>query len=295
MIQTVVPMLVAVVPVILFGLLIEAVRRGEEMRQHRDPFTSEFLRPAGYSRQRKVDTLQLDLALTFGFGLALPLWFYSVWLTLGNNTGDMSPTGWVYAGMGLASFVYFLVRTVTIYRDLGRTRLDLDGEAASGQEFDRLMRVGARVFHDMPVNGSNIHHIVVSATGVLAVESLAHPRPERQRGTTDACVTFDGRTLRFPDHREEGSVRRAREHARWLSEWLGRALHEPVEVRPVLALPGWSVERQGLSDVTVLNPRDCARHIQGQPRLSEKLQERIAFQIERACRNERADKMRRRR
>ncbi|MGB5586484.1 MAG: hypothetical protein WBN78_01845 [Gammaproteobacteria bacterium] len=295
MIHTLVPMLVAVVPVILFGLLIEAVRRGEETRQRRDPFVSEFLRPAGYGRQRTVDTLQLDLALTFGFGLALPLWFYSVWLTLGKNTLGPSWTGWLYAGLGLASFVYFLIRTVVIYRGLSRTRLDLDGEAASGQEFDRLMRAGARVFHDMPGNGSNIHHIVVGATGVLAVESMAHPRPERQRGTADASVSFDGRQLRFPDHREEEAVRRARDNARWLGDWLSAALNEPIEVRPVLALPGWIVERQGLSDVTVLNPRDCARHLQGQPKLSEKMQERVAFQIERACRNERPDKRRRRR
>ena len=92
----------------------------------------------------------------------------------------------------------------------------------------------------------------------------------------------------------EAPVQRARERARWLAEWLSAALREEVPVRPMLALPRWSVEREGLSDVTVLNPRDCSRYAQGKPSLSERMQERIAFQIERACRNERSRPRRRR-
>lgn len=290
----VMPMLVAIVPVIIFALLIEAVRRGEEQRQRRDPFTTEFLRPAGYSRQRRVDALQLDLALTFGFGLAIPLWFYSVWLTAGRWASSPSWTAWIYLLAGGASFVYFLIRTVATYRALSQARLLLDGEAASGQEFDRLMRFGARVFHDMPGAGFNLHHVVVTPTGVLAVESLAHPRPERHRQARETTVRFDGRRLVFPDGSQEAPVQRARERARWLAGWLSTALQDEVPVRPMLALPGWSVEREGLSDVTVLNPRDCSRYAQGKPSLSERMQERIAFQIERACRNERPRPRRRR-
>lgn len=289
----IVPILVAVVPVIIFALLIEAVRRGEEQRQRRDPFTTEFLRPAGYSRQRRVDVLQLDLALTFGFGLAIPLWFYSVWLTAGQWASSPSLIAWIYLMMGGASFVYFLIRAVVIYRALGQARLALDGEAASGQEIDRLMRFGARVFHDMPGAGFNLHHVVVSATGVMAIESLAHPRPEGRDGG-ESAVRFDGRRLVFPDGSEEEPVQRARARARWLAEWLTRALRDEVPVRPMLALPGWSVEREGLSDVIVINPRDCSRYAQGKPSLSERMQDRIAFQIERACRNEKPRARRRR-
>jgi len=35
-----------------------------------------------------------------------------------------------------------------------------------------------------------------------------------------------------------------------------------------------------------LNPRETARLIQGKPAISEQLQERIAFQVERVCRDE---------
>ncbi|MGB5622683.1 MAG: nuclease-related domain-containing protein [Gammaproteobacteria bacterium] len=288
------PMLVAVCPVIIFGLLIEAVQRGEQQRQRRDPFTTEFLRPAGYSLQRRVDALQLDLALTFGFGLALPLWFYSVWLTAGRWASAPDWTGWLYFSMAVISFIFFLARTVSAYRTMSQVRLALDGEAATGQELDRLMRFGARVFHDMPAEEFNLDHVVVSAAGVMAVESLAHPRSGRMVHTEQATVRFDGRHLSFPDRREDAAVLRAREHARWLAEWLSRALHEEVVVQPFLSLPGWSVERQGLSDVMVLNPRDCSRYVQGKPKLSERMQDRIAFQIERACRNEKTRAQRRR-
>lgn len=288
------PMLVAVFPVIIFGLLIEAVRRGEEQRQRRDPFTTEFLRPAGYGHQRRVDALQLDLALTFGFGLAIPLWFYAVWLTAGSWASAPRWTAWLYVFMSATSFLYFLARTVLAYRAMSQARLALDGEAASGQELDRLMRFGARVFHDMPAEEFNINHVVVSAAGVMAVESLAHPRPDGRRHAEQATVCFDGRHLSFPDVRDDAAVGRAREHARWMAEWLSGALHEEVAVQPMLSLPGWAVERQGLSDVTVLNPRDCSKYVQGKPKLSERMQDRIAFQIERACRNEQTRAQRRR-
>jgi len=280
------PILVAVFPVVIFGLLIEAVQRGEEQRQRRDPFTTEFLRPAGYSLQRRVDALQLNLALTFGFGLAAPLWFYSVWLSAGSWASAPSWTAGLYIFMAAISFLFFLTRTVLAYRTMSQVRLALDGEAASGQELDRLMRFGARVFHDMPAEEFNLNHVVVSAAGVMAVESLAHPRIDSKDHIEQATVHFDGRHLSFPDMRGDAAVLRAREHARWLAEWLSQALHEEIVVQPFLSLPGWSVERQGLSDVTVLNPRDCSKYVQGKPKLSERMQDRIAFQIERACRNE---------
>lgn len=290
-----VPVTVAVVPILIIIGLIKAVRYAESLRQRRDPFTNEFLRPPGHSLQRQVDALQVDVALSFGFGLAIPLWFYSVWLTGAQELAAAdgpSLIDWLYGTLGLAAFLYFLVRVVRNHKALRRLRLGVTGEVATARELDRLMRNGCRVYHDIPASEFNVDHVVIGPMGVLAVETKARPKPDRGRGVEDATVRFDGRRIAFPDEADESTVSQARDRAKWLAEWLCNAVGEQIPVRPVLALPGWLVERQGLSDVMVVNPRETARMIQGQPAISEQLQERIAFQVERICRDERLQKRR---
>ena len=185
---------------------------------------------------------------------------------------------------GVGGFLYLLSRTLLNYRSLRSIRAGLDGELATGQELDRLMRHGCRIFHDVPADGSNIDHVVIGPTGVLAVETKAEHRSDRGRGAEDATVLFDGQRLRFPDHSETGYLEQARRQAEWLRDWLRAKLGDDVPVRPVLALPGWFVARRGDGSVSVVNPKEAAKLLQGTSVLDPSRQERIAFQLERACR-----------
>ena len=66
-----VPAGAALLPMLLIFALIEAVRYAEGLRRTRSPFNRDFLRPAGFSLQRRLEELQLELALSFGFGAVL--------------------------------------------------------------------------------------------------------------------------------------------------------------------------------------------------------------------------------
>ena len=79
-----VPAGAAVLPMIIILVLIGAVRHAEGVRRGMSPFNRDFLRPAGFSLQRRLEELQLELALSFGFGLFVPLWFYTMWLSVEN-------------------------------------------------------------------------------------------------------------------------------------------------------------------------------------------------------------------
>jgi hypothetical protein len=146
------------------------------------------------------------------------------------------------------------------------------------------MRHGCRIFHDVPAAGSNIDHVVIGPTGVLAVETKAKLRSDRGRGAEDATVLFDGHRLSFPGHSDTGYLDQAGRQAKWLSHWLRTKLGEDVPVKPVLALPGWYVDRRGDGSVSVVNPKEAAKLLQGSSVLDRKRQELIAFQLERACR-----------
>lgn len=276
----------ALLPMIIIFGLIEAVRHAEGLRRRHSPFNRDFLRPAGFSRQRRLEELQLEIALSFGFGLVAPLWFYSMWLSLENwHPAAATPfMAGFYAAGGVGSFLFLLMRTLNNYRSLKEVREGLDGELATGQELDRLMRHGCRIFHDVPAQDSNIDHVVVGPTGVMAVETRARIRTDRGRGAEDATVNFDGHQLRYPDQAENVDLKIAGNHARWLCSWLREATGQDVPVRAVLALPGWFVDRRGEGSVAVVNPKEAAKLVQGPVVLDRRIQERIAFQLEKACR-----------
>jgi len=284
--STLVPAAAAILPMLIIFGLIGAVRHAESVRRKHSPFNRDFLRPAGFSLQRRLEELQLELALSFGFGLFVPLWFYSMWLSVGNwYPSAASPgLGLLYACVGLGGFLLLLGRTTRNYRALRLVRIGLDGELATGQELDRLMRHGCRIFHDVPAGETNIDHVVVGPTGVLAVETKAKDRSDRGRGAQDATVEFDGYKLRFPDEMQTAYLDQAGLQARWLGDWLRGLLGQDVPVQPVLALPGWFVDRRGAGPVSVVNPKEAAKLIQGPVVLDRKSQERIAFRLERACR-----------
>jgi len=284
--STLVPAIAAILPMLIVFGLIGAVRHAEGMRRKQSPFNRDFLRPAGFSLQRRIEELQLELALSFGFGLLVPLWFYSMWLSVGNwyPAAAIPDLGLLYAFAGLGGFLYLLRTTIRNYRALRVARLGLDGELATGQELDRLMRHGCRIFHDVPTGKANIDHVVVGPTGVLAVETKTRHRQDRGRGAQDATVEFDGHRLRFPDELQTAYLEQAGVQAKWLAEWLSRTLGQEVPVQPVLALPGWFVDRRGTGTVSVVNPKEAAKLIQGPLVVDHKLQERIAFRLERACR-----------
>jgi hypothetical protein len=100
-------------------------------------------------------------------------------------------------------------------------------------------------------------------------------------------VVFDGQTLQFPNWTEREFLPQARRQAEWLAKWLSRAVGERVQVRPVLALPGWYIERLKPSDVFLFNGKNplAWAGIKSELPLSDSLIQRITHQIEQKCRD----------
>jgi hypothetical protein len=165
--------------------------------------------------------------------------------------------------------------------------LGYEGEIAVGQELNQLMRDGYYVYHDFPAEKFNIDHIVVGASGVFAVETKARSKPTSKDRKADAKVKYDGNCLKFPKGTDIESIQQAKRQAEWLSKWLRSAVGEAVKVRPVVALPGWFVERVASGGIPVINPknfRSIAKPKNGS-NLSDRMISRIIHQLERKCRD----------
>jgi hypothetical protein len=165
---------------------------------------------------------------------------------------------WFFVAL-LVALVGWSARTFIRHgRKRRKYRQGLEAERATAQNLLPLLAEGCIVFHDFPADGFNIDHIVVAPQAVYAVETKARRKPAAG-GKASARVTYDGRGLTFPTHRETRPVEQAKAQADWLRRFLASAVGEPVRVVPVLALPGWFVEldRDGSrADVIVNNLRN---------------------------------------
>jgi hypothetical protein len=221
--------------------------------------------------------------------ITMPIFFYATYISLlyfGNSKLSTFTTAfYIIAGIGsIAYFLFNLVKSLNLRRSY---QLGYEGEIAVGQELNQLMLNGYRVYHDFPAEKFNIDHIVVSASGVFAVETKARSKPTSKDRRADAKVKYDGRSLQFPTGTDIQSIEQAKRQAEWLSKWLRSAVGEAVKVRPVVALPGWFVERVASGGIPVINPKNFRSIVKPKDGnfLSEQMISRIVHQLERKCRD----------
>jgi hypothetical protein len=193
----------------------------------------------------------------------------------------------VYVVFALVGVAWVTVRMIKMGNKLDALRAGYDAEMAVGQELDQLMRHGAAVFHDFPAEGFNIDHVVVSRRGLFAVETKGYTKPGDQRGKAGATVVFDGKALAFPRWTTREPLEQAERQAQWLAKWVSSATGDAVSALPVVALPGWFVDRKGRGPVRVYNGRELGQLLDavGTSPLSAEAMQRVVHQVEQRCRD----------
>ncbi len=167
-------------------------------------------------------------------------------------------------------------------------RRGLAGEQAVAEQLHPLFTSGYQIFHDIPGNGKwNIDHVAVGPAGVFAIETKYRTKKPGRNGGRDHKATLDGNRIEFAsgDYDAEAAGQ-ARDNTRWLEKELSKATGERVTVGPVVALPGWWVTLKANSDVKVLSGKQVSGFISKKPaKLSDKLIQRISYQLEQRCRD----------
>ena len=219
---------------------------------------------------------------------AIPLLLYAMHLSQSYILGQLESTFRIGTAvlLGLIAFAFLLFRFIRVIREVWKLRLGYEAELAMGQELDQLMRKGAIVCHDVAAENFNIDHVVVTRKGVFAIETKGRSKPNRGLGKDDAKVIYDGKVLKFPRWAETRPIEQAQRQAQWLARWLSSAVGEQVAVKPVLALPGWFVDRKGRSDVLVISGKEAyALMNAGYTSLPDSFVQRIEHQLEQKCRD----------
>lgn len=273
-------------PAIAIGFLL--LRKKRRRARRRSPIGIDLLRPAAHTVREQLDEATSDLAFESLVLCIVPLMSLCIFLTQAQVRGmaymvHLAP---IYVALVIAFIAWDVRKMVKAGERIDNLRAGFDAELAVGQELDQLMRKGAVVYHDFPAEGFNIDHIVISPQGVFAVETKGYTKPGNVSGKDGAKVSFDGKALRFPTWTTKEPIEQAERQAQWLSKWASNATGEPVLAWPVVALPGWFVERIGRSIVRVYSGRALGTLLNSgsAQSVSPQAMQRIAHQVEQRCR-----------
>ena len=275
-------------PFVIMGVLY-LFRFYKKQNRLRSPFTQNLQRSPGQFMLAKLDAINENLMTYLLSALLIPLAIYAVHISISyfKKAPETHFRLWLSACAAIGFFLFSIYKVIKLLRKRRLIRLGYEGALAVGQALNQLMRDGLYVYHDFPADGFNIDHIVVGSKGVFAIETEARSKPAAKNRVEDATVEYDGRSLYFPKGDDFKTIDQAERQAAWLSDWLGKAIGEPIAARAIVALPGWFVKRSSAEGISVVNPEQFSslfEHIKPRP-LSEAMITRITHQLDQKSRD----------
>lgn len=217
--------------------------------KRKDPFYEyEIERPAGYSLSNEVISKAFDAGALLA---SLVVVGALCSLIIANQTLNF-PTKITLAIILFIVLVFVIRRFIKTQKHIFNLTDGLKAEQVVGQSLTQLLYSGFRVFHDIPATSLkfNIDHVVVCPSGVFAIETKS-----RRKGITGSHhkVVVKNDKLEFSTWTDTKIIEQAKRQTKWLSQELTSSTGEYVVVSPMVALPGYFVERKDKSSVLVLN------------------------------------------
>lgn len=228
---------------------------------HRSPLKEAPLRNPGQGLDEWISSLFSNWMTGYGVVVA-GLVFLAIMEWVG-ALANLPRLPWLYTIIAAIAIGFATRDLMRVKRKLQRAKLGRDGERAVAQILAANFGNDARVFHDVPGEGFNLDHVVICPRGIYVIETKTF-----SKRPGDARVVFDGKRVlvdgRAPSRDPVIQVRAA---AGWLKRLLQDSTHRSLEVRGIVAFPGWYVEnsRARGSDIWVLEPKAIAKWIGNEP------------------------------
>lgn len=276
------------IPVVGLIAYVHFISLRKQLNKERAPMSDKMLRSPGESLRRKLSDLEdatLNWVLAMVVTATVTGFFAGQFYRQTKHVVPAATHPLVLVLLVITmAFMWKLIVLTNTARDY---RLGLSGELAVGEELNKLMLSGCRVYHDFPGGDDwNIDHIIVSEMGVFAVETKARRKRKASPGKEDHKVDFTGDALEFSSWREDKPLLQAERNARSLAGFLTKATGEKCDVAAMVVLPGWFVSLQVNSPTKVLNPKQVRSAVLGGKTVLKEAQiQRISHQIEQKCRD----------
>jgi hypothetical protein len=241
-----------------------------------------MLRSPGESLWEQIEDKKLDIDTHLTMVAIVPLMLYISYLQSSKTIVNAA----ILLIVGVLTTSIVAYKLINLIKAKNKLSLGYDAELSVGQELNALMRDGYYVFHDFPAENYNIDHVVVGPTGVFAIETKGRTKPIQKDGKSEFKIKYDGKQLIFPTWVETKPLEQAKRQAGSLQKWLSSAVGEQVEVKAILAIPGWYIERtsnQGIIVINGKNPLTIIGKTNG-IEFNKKLIAQISHQLDQRCR-----------
>jgi hypothetical protein len=245
------------------------------------PLTDAPLRLPGQSLDEEIDKWQNERLINYFItaGAFFVLAFEEWWGYLAHAPRQPIPFS-VCAVLAIGALAW---RVIYVRAQLRPLKLGRNGKRVVGQYLEGFRAYGGRVFHDVLGDDFNVDHVLICPQGIYAIETKTWRKP----WSTAKIVNQDGKLLKAGFASDRDAIVQATAAARWLQNILESKTSKRYEVRGVVAIPGWSVDRAlEHGTVCVIEPKNLPNHIQKQPTVlsSEEVKE-IAFDLSRYIRS----------
>lgn len=286
-------LLATLAPALALFLAISWDRR-QRKQTEKPPQSEKLLRPPGYSLSIRLDdTFDLVIERTLIASVLSAISSACV-IALAISLGAHAPVS--YLILWLLAVVPFIVgsvwaalRAFRLFKEAQNIRLGLRGEQAVAEALGEAADSGFRAFHDLQTDSNgNLDHVAIGTRGVFLIETKARRKRGSNNGQAAHEVLFDGEALQFPRSRETKPIEQAKRNAAWLANYLRNETGDPVEVFPLVVLPGWYVKTaaKGNFRVNVINANYLPRFLERQAEKIETAQvRRIKNALDKKCRD----------
>ena len=258
----------------------------KKIKNRRSPLSVDLLRSPGESLQEQIDDINSDILSNLLMLPIIPVFTYSVALSnyffLEKKISSLQIV--VYSILIICSIIYFCHSLYKLLNKRNLLRLGLECEVAVGQDLQNLTQYKFKVYNDFQTKKFNIDHIAIGPAGVFAIETKGRSKFVKHENN-NWKLEFDGQKLIFPGWFETKPIEQTLRQAKWLQNWIHKSTCENVNVTPVLAIPGWYINRKTKSDFLIYNGKNSTFLAKGKKVLTDKQIQTISFQVEKECRN----------
>lgn len=251
----------------------------------KSPLNTDMLRGPGESLSEQIQEISFEILMYLFLIPTCSTLVYSIIITeyfsSGNQINILSALIYFITIVGGGS--YLTTKILKLIKHRNHLRLGYECELAVGQELSSRMKDGFQVFHDFPADGFNIDHILIGPSGVFAVETKGRSK-SRIAENENWKLEYDGEKLNFPGWSETKPIEQAKTQAVWLSLWLSKVTGASCKVVPILAIPGWWIDRTAPGDLIVYNGKNSVFLTKRKAILSLQQIKAIAHHIDQKCR-----------
>ncbi|MBT8099194.1 MAG: hypothetical protein KJO82_05565 [Gammaproteobacteria bacterium] len=148
------------------------------------------------------------------------------------------------------AFACLLYRMWSVALEARRLEFERDANLATGHSLLKLTGNNNRVFHDVPCESGYIDHVVVGLQGIYAVKVIA------KRPLKDNRVRLKDDQIAFAPGREWQPLSDFGVAIRQLAVQFRKQVGHEVNIRKVIAVPGWEVDVQHSDEYLLVNEQN---------------------------------------